>query len=347
MKKIKTTAETLKKAKHLCENEIKNSNCRFVLNKREQEPQNLKTQYYFGSSFDKAIKKAEREFKHKDLKEIIETETYKNTDKNVSEKIRAFTSEDAVRIAKVRLIDKYFSNIDYGERRFLFTINSVEKSKNGFNGILGMWKSKNTYDVNIYVNARVRIKYKTWAVVEADVTSDLQEVGECFLQSIKESNHVKTINLIKQGADVNYCDENGRNALYHLMLNLEFSSISEDNYKVMRYLLKKGINVNNEDNYGEDILLHYERDIWNGKISKKIVMHLIASGLKSKFNNPFMYTKAVDDEPRRWCNKCSRMVDTINMGKSFDDGWREDIDLRCPFCMNTLFQDHRQIPYGG
>ena len=242
-KSIKVRAETLKKAREKFETELPQG--AFILKKNEYDASESETRMYGGESVDEAIENAKAElpapfFVKGNVVPVIK----EGTNLFIPVNVKAETEWSAETRVKTYIEDKYFYNTGYEAKRASYTVKNVELLKQGFKGVFGIGKTENTYQATVYINAWLTLNYNTWAVIEAEITDDKSYAERKMLQYAKDSDTENFMNILSQNVDVNCCDKDGRNALFHFC----------DNHKYSKLLVKSKIDFRKTDNFGDNIL---------------------------------------------------------------------------------------------
>ena len=334
-KTIKVKAETLETARVKFEKELPQG--AFILKKNEYDTFDSETAYFTGESVDDAIEKIKKELPIPfNIKGDLIPEIENGTNIYIPVKVQADSELSAELQVKIYIEDEYFryKNFGFGVAKHYYSIKSIQLNKKGFNGVFGVGKTENSYQVNVYINANVRIKYKTWAVVEAEITDEINIANKRLFKYAKDGAPSEVENLVLQGVDVNYCDADGRNALFYLC----------SNYKISQLLIDKGIDSLKSDNSGDNILTYCLRN--NCHAAYKIREFLEKNGIKEDPNliKEIRQTKLREEGySKTWCSKCNKKVHTVENGKYYDDGWMKDVDIICEVCGKVLEHYRGQV----
>jgi len=346
----------------------------FVLHYNEWDSFKEKTGFYRDSSIEKATEKAKNSIPgYHDVMEIlnIEAEEYKDELINV----QAINESDA----RFK-VENYYKEKNY----YNVSIIAVQLIKKGFSGIMGIGKIENTYQVKVYNYPNVRIIYKTWARIEAEITDEIEIANRSFLKYVQYGSFDREgfNRLLSQGININCHDQNRKNALFYLSDYKVDNDISDtmrffikkgidinhcDNkgrnvlfqtchiYKISKFLIDKGINYRKTDNNGDNILSYRLRN--NKTVDNQIKEFLENNGIKEdatliesirqKERQTKLEIFREKEKRKKWCPNCKRKVETVNVGYSFDDGWREKIILKCIHCQEVLYTEDIQTPYNG
>lgn len=329
-KNIKVRAESLEQARQKFEEELPKGS--FILKKYEYDTFDTQTHWYMGDSFDDAIEMAKEELPDPYMiKGDVIPELEKNTDLDIPVNIKADAEWSAEGRVKSYIEDRReFYSGGYGEEfyRIRFTL----LTKKGFKGVFGIAKTENTYQVNIYIKAKGRIKYSRWAVIEAEITDEINVANERFLKYAKEydTDYDAIKSLVSQNIDINYCDPAGRNALFYFCYNDEIS----------QYLIDKGIDFKKIDSdFGDNVLSYCLRN--DKSVAHQTHQFLIKNGIEAddKLLEEIREEERREEEDSKvWCSKCNKKVNTVEDGSYYDDGWMKDVDINCEICGTTL--DH-------
>lgn len=148
------------------------------------------------------------------------------------------------------------------------TIISVELAKKGFKGVFGLGKIMDTYKVNVFVKPQVMLKYSMWSYIVAEITDDMDILNSTMIKCAKKQRIDEVKSLIEQGADINYCDKNGRNVLFY----------SCNDYKISKLLIDKGIDYRKADSSEDNILTYCLR--YNCEVHDKLTKFLKSNGIR-------------------------------------------------------------------
>lgn len=333
-KTIKVEADTLAQARDKFEIELAKG--AFILKKNEYDAFDTQTEYHTGQSGEDAVEKAKKELAPFSIKGDLIPELEKGTNIYIPVNVQADSEWSAKIQVKSYIEDEYFryKNFGYGVAEYYYSIESIVLIKKGFNGVFGVGKTENTYQVNVYIKANVRILYKTWAVIEAEITDDINIANKRFLKCAKDGITSEVENLLSQGIDINYCDKNGRNALFNAC----------HDYNISNFLIEKNIDFRKIDNLGNNILTYCLRN--NKHAHYQIKEFLEENGVIGVYKDGTLAEtvrqaeRQAEEDRKEWCSKCNKKVYTIDDGYCYDDGWMEDVDIKCEIC-GTILRHYR------
>jgi hypothetical protein len=327
----------------------------FILKRNEHNALHSHTTgCYGGESVEHAIEKAKKDLPDSFmLKGDVAYEIEKGTNIYIPVNVQAKDEWTAEQRVKSYIEDKYFYNKGFEAKKASYKIHDIQLLKKGFKGVFGVGKTENTYLVKVYIIAWVTIKYNTWAVVEADITDEIDIANSTFINYAKNKIYSEVDSLVAQGVDINYFDENGRNALFYVC----------DNYKISKMLLNKGIDFRKTDNLGDNILTFCLKN--NNRIDYQIRVFLENHGLREdkvliekiaqknqlerkeqleieKMQRKEWEQKESEKKRRRYCLNCKTIVETWDASYSYDDGWFTHIMIKCTNCNEVLYETTEQ-----
>jgi hypothetical protein len=337
-KTIKVRAETLEKAKKKFKEEIPNNV--FILKIIDEfgtyKP-NYDTGYSIGDTVEEAIAIAKEKLPDPYfIKGEVVPELEANTNIRVPVLIKANSDWQAKYIAEDYIKNRFFPNAGFGVAEHYYLVIDNQMTQKGFKGVFGVGKQEDTYTVTFFIKPKVTLKYSMWSYIVAEITDDNDILNGTMIKCAKKQRLDEVKKLIEQGADINYCDKDGRNALFYIC----------HDFKISKLLIDKGIDFRKNDNNGDNILTYCQRN--DCVVHYNIGKFLEKNGIKKDevlFKR--MIREALESERReieankRWCPKCNIKVDTVDKNqKYYDDGWMEEVDITCSKC-GTLIEHYR------
>jgi hypothetical protein len=331
----------------------------FLLHYNEWDSFERKTEFYRDSSVEKATEKAKNSIPaYYDVMEILKIEVDEYKDRLIN--VQAINELDA----RLRVENHY-----RGQNHYNFSVIAVQLIKKGFSGIMGIGKIENTYQVQVYDYPNVRIIYKTWAGIVAEITDEVEIANRKFFEYVQYGSFDKEgfKRLLSQGVDVNCHDENGKNALFYL----SDSIIDDDISNTMRFFIEKGIDINHCDNMGRNILfqschiyniskflidkgIDYRKTnilgdnilsyrLRNNKtVDNKIKEFLENNGIKQDeaiIKEMSRAERQAAEDRKKWCPNCQKKVNTdtnYNTIHGHGDDTVDKVDEICVLCGTTI-----------
>lgn len=297
------------------------------------------TGYSIGDTVDEAIESAKKGLPDPySIKGEVVPELKPGTNIKVPVLVKADSEWFAKHRAEDYFKNKFFPNSGFGVAELSYSIIDTNLTQSGFKGVFGVGKQEDTYTVTFLIKPYVKLKYSMWSYIVAEITDDIYLANKKLLEFAKYGSfNLKGIErLISQGVDINFADEHGRNVLFY----------SCHDYEISKLFIDKGVDYRKTDTMEDNILTYCFRNSY--RIHDKIIAFLETNGIErdkdlvNRIHNEEREAKQrAIEHNKRWCPQCNRKVITVDENdKYFDDGWMEEVDIKCSIC-GTLIEHYR------
>lgn len=111
-----------------------------------------------------------------------------------------------------------------------------------------------------------------------------EKLNILLINYINQHNLVSVKAMLKNGADPNFLDKNGKTPIFYAIDSVEPGLYFNTDLEILKYLLEKGFSKNSPKIYGYSILFYFidNYSIWNAPIYNDVQKQLISNGLKGK-----------------------------------------------------------------
>lgn len=295
----------------------------FLISLKEYKPIKNFTDPFYGISIEDAYLKALEKIP-KELRESAEKVVIRKPMKQ-SLKIEAKNIENA-RTAIQSKIENTL-NQEHPESVEIIKIELFEKGKKKFGGL---FKDRDMFECFIHQKAVVKIEYHTNSTIIAEITDDKETANESLIENAGKGEKFITSTLINQGADINYCDIEGRNSLLH--------SVSKGYSELALDLIEKGIDVHKKDQYGKNALNISNILQSTKKNDRRLVTILIEKGVEKPKAETNHKTKITNN----FCPKCKKNVQTYEESYDYDNGAFRRTIIKCKLCDSDIDDEVEQ-----
>ena len=330
-KTIKVRAETLEQAKKIF-NKKMTENVFLLKIVYESRAYKTDTGYYLGDTVEKAIESAKAKLPDPYfIKGEVVPELKANTNIKVPVLVKAEGEWSAKYRAEDYIKNRFFPDAGFGVAEHYYIVIDKQLTKKGFKGVFGIGKQENTYTVTFFIKPRIRLKYSMWSYIVAEITDDVGILNETMIKYANKGWFGKVVDLIEQGADINYCNEDGRNVLFY----------SCHDYEISKLIIDKGIDFRKKDNFGDNILTFCLRK--EKFINDNTRKFLINKGVKEDealVEEIRQAERQAEEDKKKWCPNCKKKVKTtlgvFRTISGHGDYTVDEADVNCEICETKI-----------
>lgn len=332
-KTIKVRAETLEQARNKFKKEIPEDVfiLRIISEFGTYKPI-YDTGYFMGDTVEEAIKSAKEKLPDPYfIKGEVVPELEANTNIKVPILIKAESDWQAKYTAESFIENQFFPNAGFGVAKLYYTVINNQLTKRGFKGVFGIGKQEDTYKVTFLIKPKITLKYSFWSHIVAEITDDKDILNGTMIKYAKKQWFDEVKRLIEQGADINFCDKDGRNSLFY----------SYHDFEISKFFLDKGIDFRKIDKSGDNILTYCLRNDYHveHKLRDYLEKHKIKED-KTLLKEIRKAKHQAEEDRKKWCPNCQKKVKTT-LGNwrtihGHGDYTVDEVDVNCVLCGTKL-----------